>query len=237
MRLERIKMDITEDDIVKILNHEELYKKNTGSINNEIRYELILESSSDKSSFIVNLIKGSDIIDTNDTDLNGLLYTPLILIKISTNLNLLAILSIPNYRNRYHLNDCKRRTNLGCEGKFDARYVSSLILHNSFNNEQDLAEVLFLYLNLNYGCIEDVDFLLKEKLEYYGYSYENFEDLISSFTDEKLSKISDYALNLLYKGQIPIIQEEDLKTYYNRFQHNIIKINFKAKQIDYDLIM
>ena len=229
-KLNRIVMKLSESDVTKIENCEELYKKVSGKINDELEYDFILKSSHIESFFIVNLTN-KDGTHTTYGDLNSLLYSPLAMVKNPSNLNILAIVEIPNYKERYNLNKCKLRTNYGCDNKLDENYVYSLILKNSFTDESEFCEVLFLYLNLNHDSsnVYSVDYLLREKLAYYGYDKYNFEYYINSFKDEYLVKIFFNALSLLFKGSTPTLSGDNLKTWYNRFQHNRIKEKFSKR--------
>lgn len=228
-RINRIFMELTEDDVAKIENCEDLHKVAKGCIDNDVEYDIGIISNKEEAFFYVDLIL-KDGTYTIHSDLNSMLYMPLTFIKFSSDLNVLATIKIPNYKERYSLNKCKLRTNYGCNNKLEQNYVYSLILNNSFVDETEFCEVLFLYLNLNHNDddIYKVDSLLNEKLEYYGYYKENFEDYVDEFKDEYLGKIFYNALNLLYMGKTPTLNGDDLRTWYNRFQHNRIKERFSA---------
>lgn len=232
IKITRIDVELTEEEFNAISNCEDFKKTIKGFVTGDdisINYEIIIASSLKEGLFKINIKDTEDDTYTIRGELNSLLYTPLMYINYTTNIKLLVSVKIPKYRERFHLNQCKLRTNHSYNGLLGNMYVYSSILYNDFANNEDFCETLFLYLNSNHDKdMKNINSLLKEKLEYYGYTIDNFLDFKDDFKDESMWFIFEKALNVLYYNNLSIDKEE-LRTKYNRFQHNRIIERFPKK--------
>lgn len=236
-KIERVCLKLSNETYNKINHCEDLKEVITGTLSNGDDYEVVIFSDNTIDYYEIK-INTEHLSILKKGDFNSLNFNVIKLVEYNDN----QVLFVFQFEENKlplstKLSVSKLKTDMILNDKLDLNYLKAIAINHSFEIEEELGEVLFLYLylktlNVSYynGELRDEDFqiteveeYMKEKFDYYGYNYETIKKYYKSFSNKYLKKMIQLSMPMLYLNEVEEVEKEELKIIYNGFQEIEIK--------------
>lgn len=194
---DRITIELSNEEVQKILNKENFCIRKKGVLANGNEYRIIIYSSINETPYITINIANSlsmGLLDAKTYYMELLIEKDLPTTTYILKDNSSILISVIHDKIELTKELCKKKSAFISNCKYRSNYLISLIAHSDFSNEDELCDVLFMYsCDKNYyNCSE----ILKEKLIYYGYDEVSYRDI----TNIRLKQIMRTAFLKLYNN-------------------------------------
>lgn len=236
-KIERVCLKLSNETYNKINRCEDLKEVITGTLSNGDDYEVVIFSDNTIDYYEIK-INTEHLSILKKGDFNSLNFNVIKLVEYNDN----QVLFVFQFEENKlplstKLSVSKLKTDMILNDKLDLNYLKAIAINHSFEIEEELGEVLFLYLylktlNVSYynGELRDEDFqiteveeYMKEKFDYYGHNYETIKKYYKSFSNKYLKKMIQLSMPMLYLNEVEEVEKEELKIIYNGFQEIEIK--------------
>lgn len=232
-KVERVYLNLSNEIYNKINHCEDLNEIITGTLSNGgYSYEVVIFSDNTIDYYEIKIKTDKGVISSKG-DFKSLMFKTFDCITYEDNQVIFRFdFDEPKIPKTTSISISELKTNMILEGKISLDYLKAIAINHSFEDEEELGEVLFIYLYLKMNLDLSIEFALKEnefgmrdveeymieKFKYYGYTYETLQKHYKTFSNEYLKRIVEIAIPMLYLNEFEEVDTDELRKIYNEFQ-------------------